>query len=135
MGVSGAARHSARLQRMRSPAARQRIGAAIFAGANEIATEARLSITQGSVSGKGHVASAPGEPPNRDTGHLDTNIETERTGELTAKAESKAAYALALEKGTSKMAARPYMVPATAKKRKRVTDLVVKVMNGIIKGS
>lgn len=124
MGVTGADRHQARLRALRSPALQQRVGAAIFAGANEIQTEAQHSITLGAISGKGHVASSPGEAPNEDTGHLRTNIETVRTGALTAEVESKAGYALALEFGTSRMEERPYMRPATAKKRHRVQELV-----------
>ena len=133
--IIGALAHKRRLRHLRSPAVRKRIGAAIFAGAQEIQTEARLLITAGSVSGKGHVPSAPGEPPNRDTGHLDSNIEAVRTGELTSEVESRAEYGLALELGTSKMAERPYMRPATAKKRHRPAELVDKVVTDALKTS
>lgn len=133
MSIIGKQRHLMRLRRLRSARARKRIGAAIYTGAQEIATEAAVSITTGSIGGKGHIPSLPGEPPNADTGHLDSNIEAVRTGELTAEAESRAEYALALEKGTSKMAERPYMRPATAKKRSRVHKLVRAVVQDIMK--
>jgi HK97 gp10 family phage protein len=135
VSISGADRHLRRLRALRSPAARQKIAAALYTGGDEIATAAKLSIAQGSVSGKGHVPSKPGEPPNMDTRHLMNNIETTVTGPLTVEVESKAAYALDLEFGTSKMAERPYMRPATEKKRKRVHELVQKVASSIVRGS
>ena len=101
--------------------------AGIWAGANEVKVEAQLSITRGSVSGKNHVASKPGEPPNNDTGVLKNNIETVSTGPLTAEVHSKAPYAVDLEFGTSKMEERPYMRPA-AKKMKPVVAEHVKVI-------
>lgn len=133
MSVQGRNRHSARLHRLRANA--NRLGAVIYAGADLIKTEARLSITRGSVSGKGHVASLPGEPPNRDTGHLDTNIEATRTAPLKAEVRSKAEYAVPLEFGTSKMAARPYMRPATKKKRPAIERMVAAEVRRIIRGS
>ena len=132
--VTGDARHRARLRMLRSPAARGRSAAALFTGGDEIRVEAKLSITEGAVSGKDHVPSLPGEPPKADTHHLDTNIETTRTGPLAVQVESKAEYGLALEFGTSKMAERPYMRPATAKKRPRVIALVRAVVQGLMKG-
>lgn len=133
MSVIGGLQHKRRLRHLRSPQVRKRIGAAIFAGAQEIQTQARLLITAGSVSGKGHVASLPGEPPNRDTGTLDTNIEAVRTGALTSEVESNAEYGLALELGTSKMAERPYMRPATAMKRNRPAELVDRVIEDALR--
>jgi len=132
MAIEGAARHAARLRAIRSPAVQNRVGMAIFVAAGEIQTEARQLITTGSISGKGHIASRPGEPPNADTRHLHLNIEAVRTGPLTSEVESRAAYALDLEKGTPRMAARPYMVPATEKKRGRVIELVHKVIEDAI---
>lgn len=126
--------HSARLRRIRSPEMVRQVGAALFAGGNAIEVEAELSITRGSISGKGHVASAPGEPPNRDTGVLDGNIETTRTGPLTVEVSSNAPHAAALELGTSKMAERPYMRPAAQKKRKEVERLVGRAVQKVVSG-
>lgn len=106
------------------PEARRGIEQALFVGASEIVTEAQLSINRGSVSGKNHVPSRPGEPPNRDTGVLSGNIEATQEGPLRAIASSNAPYSQELEFGTSKMAARPFMKPAAAKVRPLVQKLV-----------
>lgn len=134
MSVTGDRRHLDRLRRMRNPRAVTRIGQAVFVAAVEVQAEARRLISEGSVSGKEHVPSEPGEPPNFDTGHLSGNIEAVRTGPLTAIVESRASYAVPLEVGTDKMAARPYMGPASANKRRRVVTLIQKVMNSIVNG-
>lgn len=99
---------------------------ALYAGGQLIELEAERSITQGSISGAGHVPSSPGQPPNADTRLLDTSIDT-----IIAKAappivhvRSNAPYSAPLEFGTSKMAERPFMRPAAKKKRSAVVDLV-----------
>jgi hypothetical protein len=130
--ITGADRHAKRLRALRSRATQDRITMALFVGADEIKTEARLLITTGSVSGKNHVPSLPGEPPNADTRFLHLNIEAVRMGHLKARVESRAPYGMDLELGTAKMAARPYMRPATAKKRARVLELVHKVIEQAI---
>lgn len=119
---------------MRSPAARELIGRTLMTAADLIKVEARLSITRGSVSGKNHVPSAPGEPPNRDTGILDSNIESYRTGQMAAEVRSQAPYAGHLEFGTSKMAARPYMRPASLKMRPQAMRLVDRAVKAICEG-
>jgi HK97 gp10 family phage protein len=101
-----------------------RVGAALFAGGEIIRAEAAHLITEGAVSGKNHVPSAPGEPPNEDTGTLRSNIETTQIAPLQVEVSSNAPYAVPLEAGTSKMAERPYMGPATRNKRREVVDLV-----------
>ena len=100
------------------------VGQALFAGGELIRAEASHMITEGAVSGKGHIPSLPGQPPNEDTGVLRTHIETTQVGPLKVEVSSNAPYAAALEFGTSKMAERPYMRPATARKRKEVVALV-----------
>ncbi len=120
--ISGLQKHFDRLNPKQIQLAAK---AGLWAGANEVKVEAQLSITRGSVSGKGHVASKPGEAPNNDTGVLKNNIETISTGPLTIEVHSKAPYAVALEYGTSKMADRPYMRPA-AKKMKPVVAAIIK---------
>jgi HK97 gp10 family phage protein len=106
------------------------ITAALYNAGQEIELEAERSITQGSVSGKNHVASLPGQPPNADTRFLDTNIETRIVSSRPPKVvvESLAPYSAALEYGTSRMQERPFMRPAVAKKRKRVGELVAKAL-------
>ncbi len=85
---------------------------------------AELEVLRGQRSGKRYrkypyrsyyTASAPGEPPARRTGnlrlHWNGTVETSPRGsgmEVKAVLESQENYAVYLEEGTSKMAARPF---------------------------
>lgn len=122
--VSGVNRHTKRLRA--AQAAAKQVAKALYAAGTQIEIDAEHSITDGSISGKGHVPSLPGQPPNRDTGTLDTNIETtiQTQSPPTVHVTSHAAYSAALEFGTSKMAERPFMRPATEKNRKKVGQKV-----------
>ncbi|MGK8640317.1 HK97-gp10 family putative phage morphogenesis protein [Brucella anthropi] len=124
MAIKGLDKHVKRLQNMRK-AARQVTGA-LYAAGQDIELDAERSITEGSVSGPGHIPSLPGQPPNRDTGELDNSIETtvEAQNPPTVHVTSHAEYSAALEYGTSKMAERPFMRPATEKNRKNVSSKV-----------
>ena len=104
----------------------QAVTRALYRGGRIIEQHAELSITQGSVSGKHHVPSLPGHPPMRDTGVLDSNIETriETSNPPEVHVVSKAEYAAHLEFGTSKMAARPYMRPAAQARSGEVAQMV-----------
>lgn len=117
---------SARLGRIGGPGKVTRIGQALFAGGELVQTEAQISITRGAVSGKNHVPSAPGEPPNNDTGRLADNIETVQVQPLKVEVSSNAPYSAALELGTSKMEARPFMGPAAQAKKDEVIALVAR---------
>lgn len=98
----------------------------LYAAGQMIEAHAEKSITDGAVSGAGHIPSRPGEPPNEDTGALRRSIETRivASGDTpTVHVEAggpSAPYAVYLENGTSKMAARPFMRPATEKNRAEV---------------
>lgn len=105
--IQGAAAHSKRLKNMRASAARE-AGKAIFAAADALKVDAQISITTGSISGKGHIPSAPGEPPNQDTGHLANNIESVRTGPLTSEVSSNAEYSAPLEFGSERKAGKGF---------------------------
>lgn len=107
----------------------------LYVGADMIRAEAFQSISRGAVSGKNHVPSAPGEPPNRDTGNLQSNIETSMPEPLVAQVTSSAAHATPLEFGTSKMAARPYMRPARDKEKPKIERLLVTEMDKLVKRS
>lgn len=98
----------------------------LYAAGQLIEAEAERSITEGSVSGKNHVPSLPGQPPNADTRFLDSNIETTivAVSPPTVHVTSKAPYSAALEFGTSKMVERPFMRPATKKYRSKVREMV-----------
>jgi len=83
-----------------------------------IEAEIKLSMTQpkhGRQYPRGsrtHTASAPGEAPAVDTGHLINSIQSRIISDTEAEITIPAEYAEALEFGTSKMAARPYVEPA-----------------------
>jgi HK97 gp10 family phage protein len=110
--------------------------AALYAAGQAIEIDAEHSITDGSISGKGHVPSLPGEPPNADTRLLDSSIETvlvdgPEGGRVNV--ESNAPYAAHLEFGTSKMAERPYMRPAVERNRDKVTKLVAAATANVVR--
>jgi HK97 gp10 family phage protein len=132
--ITGREQAGAHLRRLGGEQMVRRVGAALFAGGEIIRAEAAHLITEGAVSGKNHVPSLPGQPPNEDTGTLRSNIETTQVAPLRVEVSSNAPYAVALETGTSKMAERPYMAPATEHKRKEVIDLVRGAVNAAAKG-
>lgn len=111
----------------------QLVGEALFAGGEALRAEAAFLITQGAVSGKGHVRSKPGEPPNEEFGTLRAGLNTIQTAPLRVEVESTARHALPLETGTSKMAARPSMGPATQRTRKEIVALVGKAVRRAIR--
>jgi len=132
--IRGAEAHRRRLRKLRGGMVRP-VTQAVFAAAQDLAVDASLSITRGSVSGKGHVASKPGEAPNADTQVLSRNIEAVSTGPLKAETSSNAPYALALEFGTSTIAERPYMRPAAARERPRAVKRILDAVNKVIRNS
>lgn len=134
MPLRGSKAHLARLRKLTRDTERF-VGKALFAGGESIQIEAQLSITQGAVSGKNHVPSKPGEPPNQDTGVLSGNIETVQKGPLLVEVSSNAPYSTPLEFGTSKMAARPFMRPARDKKRAEVVALVERAVSQAVRQS
>lgn len=133
--ITGRERVEARITGVAGEKTIRRVGQALYVGGELIRAEAAHLITEGAVSGKNHVPSLPGEPPNEDTGVLRTNIETEQVAPLKVEVSSNAPYAVELEAGTSKMEARPYMGPATRRKRKEVIDLVRAAVSDAVRGS
>lgn len=134
-GFVGAKAHIARLKKLRGPEATLLVGKALFAGGELIQVEAQIGISSGSVSGKNHVASSPGEFPNQDTGVLSGNIETVQVEPLLVEVSSNAPYSTALEFGTSKMSARPFMAPSRDAKRDEVQQLVRRAVATAVKRS
>lgn len=127
--------HKARLRKLAGEAVKREVGMALFAAGEMIAVEAQISITTGSVSGKNHKPSQPGEAPNQDTGVLGNNIETVRRELLVVEVSSNAPYSTPLEFGTSKMAARPFMAPARDKKRKEAEQLIKRALKRAVQQS
>lgn len=135
MGFKGGKAHIKRLRALASDTTIREIGAALFAGGEAIQVEAQLSITRGAVSGKAHVPSKPGEPPNNDTSVLANNIETTQPAPLRVRVTSNAPYSAPLEFGTSRMAARPFMRPARDKEKAEVKRLVEQALGRAVKRS
>lgn len=78
-----------------------------------------------------HIASAPGEAPAADTGYLHSNIAFEIDSDgLGASIESRAAYSQALEFGTSRMQARPFLQPAIEENRPKIRRLMANLAKG-----
>jgi HK97 gp10 family phage protein len=127
--IKGAKEAAARLRRLAGPELTRQLGAVLVNAGDMLAAEASFLITQGSASGTSggkhqHVPSKPGEPPNNDTGHLKANIEVVQVEPLKVEVSSNAEYSRALEFGTSKMSARPFMQPAADRVRKELPDMV-----------
>lgn len=137
--ITGDRAHRARLLRMRGPRMVASVGAALFAGGHLIQTTAQIKITNGAVSGAGHVPSLPGQPPNADTHTLANGIETNQVAplkvEVEAIARTKNGYNYALiERGNSRVDARPYLGPSVHEKRREVTQLVHRAVEAAIRG-
>lgn len=86
------------------PQLRRDVSAALFAAADDVRALSRYSITAGSVGGANHVPSAPGEPPNNDTGNLIASHETAMPAWNHAQVIVRAPYAVPLEEGSSRAA-------------------------------
>lgn len=76
-----------------------------------------------------HTASAPGQAPATDTGQLVSSISTRVKTEgrkVIGEIVADAPYAQALEFGTRKMMARPFMQPALSKNARKVEAIFKK---------
>lgn len=98
--ITGAQAHLKRLKGMNERAQKE-ARKLVYALADMHATEAAHILTAGSVSGKNHVPSAPGSPPNADTHVLDRSIHVEEVGPLKAHSVADAPYAAIHEFGGS----------------------------------
>lgn len=129
----GRQRVRARIEGLASEYMVAEVSKALFVAGNMVQVYAQHSITEGSVSGSGHVASLPGEPPNADTHGLDRQIETTQVDPLKVRVSSNARYSKFLEYGTSRMAARPFMMPALRANKRQVTKLVRDAVSRAVK--
>lgn len=130
--VSGDKIFAARLKRIKD--SNDPIEKALYQAGEVVREEAVASIRDGSIMGLGHIPSSPGEPPNADTGNLDKSIDVvvSKTGK-SIRVEAKAEYAAALEFGTSRVAARPFMRPALLKHRNRIVYGFVQAVNDTVR--
>ena len=106
------------------------IGTALLAGALVLKGYAKAAIANPPKSGKiykhgkvAHQASAPGEAPATDIGQLYDSFSTKRDG-AEARVDVHSEYAEALEFGSSKMAARPYLRPAMDEHKDAIVEAV-----------
>ena len=84
----------------------------ILRSAIEIESVAKRSMHGG---GLPHMPSAPGDPPHVDTGRLRSSITHEveyNNREIEGRVGTNVEYALELEIGSSRIAARPFLRPA-----------------------
>ena len=135
MTMKGRDAHRQRLKKLSGPDVVKAAGRVLYVGADMIRSEAFRSISAGSVSGKGHVPSNPGEPPNRDTGVLQAHLRAELVAPLEAQVTSEAPYASALEFGTSRMEARPFLRPSRDAKAPEIQRLFEVEIDKLVKGS
>lgn len=136
--ITGADKFAAKLRGAAGKKVVRLVGDALRQGGEMIRSEAHVMIGEGSSSGQSggkhqHVRSRPGEPPNRELGTLQAGLETTQTAPLRVEVSSNAPYAVPLEAGTSKMLPRPYMGPATRRKKKEVVALVRQAVNKALK--
>jgi HK97 gp10 family phage protein len=111
---------------------RQAAAEGVRLAAQEVREEAVRLIEQGPKSGRvyirngrRHQASAPGQPPARDTRNLQNRISIRHdVPNLRATVNSGASYAAALEFGTAKIEPRPYMRRALANKRDDIQRII-----------
>ena len=92
----------------------------IVDSANSLAKEMKKRIKTGAKSGKtygNHTSSAPGQSPANWTGELVHSISAINEGKK-SKVIVNANYAEFLELGTSKMRARPFILPSIQKVKK-----------------
>jgi hypothetical protein len=131
----GVQKHGDRLRRLRSFAGRAAVADAVEDGLNVIADIAKNSIIEGAVSGRDHVPSNPGEPPNADTHDLDQSIHVVMNREtLYGKVVATSDHAAAMEYGTSTIEERPYMRPAGQKGRPKARQGVIEAIRRTNRG-
>lgn len=131
--VKGASEHLSRIRGITDPRTGRNIGKAVYWGADQIRVEARRLVTEGSVSGKNHVPSLPGEPPKSDTLTLANGMIARQTGPISAQYASTAPYSAYLQWGTSKMAARPYADVAARNKQKAIAQKIGVVVSDAVR--
>lgn len=111
-----------------------RLQTIVSKAAHDVEGHAKTSILAGGKSGRvygAHQASAPGEAPANDLGNLANGIGVrDGDGPLSRIVAAGADYAMDLEMGTVRMAARPFMTPALEQVRGPFTRAVRKVFDG-----
>lgn len=114
---------------------REQVGYELSDIAAELEGDIALRIQQGPKTGRvykrrsvTHRASMAGQSPANDTGTLMKSIYSERESRLTYTVGSRVVYALYLEYGTRKMAARPFFRPAVENIRKEFNSRLIQAV-------
>lgn len=114
------------------------ISRAVYKSANLVKNDAAYSILRGTKTGetytkykpqRTHQASASGEAPASDTGFLASNITIDVSNNnfgAVGMVISSAPYSAALEFGTTKMAARPFLQPALDGSARKIKEIFIK---------
>jgi hypothetical protein len=105
--------------------------------ATEFEKEMKQEIEYGAKTGntyqrgnKTHTASAPGQAPASDSGKLVGSIRYEKKSNDKHEVSINSEYALALEVGTSRMAARPFITPALQNAKKKLMKAIKAINKG-----
>jgi len=113
------------------------VNRAVFKSTNLIKNDAVESILRGAKTGetytkyrprRTHQASAAGEAPASDTGFLASNITMEVNRNnfgAVGTVISSSPYSAALEFGTTKMAARPFLQPALSRNVRKIKKIFI----------
>jgi HK97 gp10 family phage protein len=116
------------------------IEAALKTSTDEMSEMATKQIEQGLTQGRAyrrngqtHIASVPGAYPNEDTGDLVAGMFSQITAALTAVWGNSSDHARPLEYGTSRMAARPFMLPTFNQLKSAASARVTTAVNAAIK--
>ena len=128
--VVGMDKHIRRLREIHDSVESGTVMALLEAG-ESVRQYAMESIRDGTIRGRGHVPSRPGEPPKGDTGVLELGIVVElRASEKTVNVISTAIYSAALEFGTFRIAPRPFLRPALHANRDRLVTGMAMLASG-----
>src|SRR3990172_8567370 len=117
------------------------MGKAMLAGAFVLEGFIKQSMQEGHHGriyrrgGKVHQASAPGETPAVDFGNLINSIDSSLLDNNASQVTTNADYAPALEFGTARMAARPFMRPAVDEHEGEVISAVRATILRLVEGA
>lgn len=93
----------------------ERVRARVVVDINTQTPNPGYTVPEGATGRAAHIPSPPGEPPNADTGRLSNSYTTDgptRQGlRFSSRVVAGTVYAMWLEFGTPKMAARPHLLP------------------------
>jgi len=122
--------HRNRLKRMKAQYMKDPVVAALVKIGEAVRADAQASIRANGSPSPNHIVSKPGDPPNADTNNLDLAIDVRTNKARTAiEVKASAEYSAALEFGTSRIQARPFMRPALQRNRGRAVTGVAQAVS------